>query len=464
MKRRYLIVGIVLLLVDAVGSALAFYTAYQLRLRTEYPLPLNPPPFETYIPMMLIQVAAMLFAFASARLYITRPGASRIDEFNSVFVGASVGTVISLAVTSFVLKSLDYPRLMIPYAWVLTFVYVGVARLVVRIVIGLLRRRRLAVERVIIIGAGSVGHRLMETIRNSPQLGYEVVGFIDNDPAITNVDGMPVLGTANDLPKALIDNRADDVLIALPHASSREILEIAARCEPAKVNMRVFPDVFQIIASEVSINDLNGIPLVTVHDVALRGWRLTLKRAVDVIMSSILLVILSPLLLLVAILVKLSSPGPAFYLQERVGLDGKPFPCIKFRTMRQNAEAQTGPVWATAHDDRRTRLGALLRRFSIDEFPQFINVLLGDMSIVGPRPERPAFVEQFRQEIPRYMERHKEKAGITGWAQINGLRGDTSIEERTRYDVWYVEHWSIWLDMKIMLRTVVEMVRGRNAY
>lgn len=464
MKRRYIVVGFLLLLVDALGSALAFYAAYQLRLRSEYPLPVKPPAFETYIPMMLIQVAAMLFAFATARLYITRPGASRIDELNSVFVGASVGTVISLAVTSFVLKSLDYPRLMIPYAWALTFLFVGMARLLVRIAIGVLRRRRVAVERVIIIGAGSVGHRLMETIKNSPQLGYEVIGFIDNDPSIKGVNGVPVLGTADDVPGALIQNRADDVLIALPHASSREILDIAARCEPAKVNIRVFPDVFQIIASEVSINDLNGIPLVTVHDVALRGWRLTLKRAVDVIMSSLFLVLLSPVLLLIAVLVKLTSPGPAFYIQERVGLDGKPFPCIKFRTMKQNAEAQTGPVWATPNDDRRTRFGATLRRFSIDEFPQFINVLLGDMSIVGPRPERPAFVEQFRQEIPRYMERHKEKAGITGWAQINGLRGDTSIEERTRYDVWYVEHWSIWLDIKIMLRTVLEMVRGRNAY
>jgi exopolysaccharide biosynthesis polyprenyl glycosylphosphotransferase len=170
------------------------------------------------------------------------------------------------------------------------------------------------------------------------------------------------------------------------------------------------------------------------------------------------------MLLLTALLVKLDSRGPALYLQERVGLDGLPFLCIKFRTMKPNAEVRTGPVWASANDDRRTRLGAILRRFSIDEFPQFINVLLGDMSIVGPRPERPAFVEQFRQEIPRYMDRHKEKAGITGWAQINGLRGDTSIEERTRYDVWYVENWSIWLDFKIMLRTVVEMVRGRNAY
>ena len=262
----------------------------------------------------------------------------------------------------------------------------------------------------------------------------------------------------------LIDNRIDDVLIALPHAPHQEILDIVSRCEPAHVNIRVFPDLFQIMATEVSINDLNGVPLVTVRDAALRGWRLTLKRVVDLIIGAFILILTSPVLLLLAILVKLDSPGPAFHIQERVGLDGKPFLCLKFRTMKVNAEAQTGPVWASKNDPRRTRIGAFLRRFSIDELPQFINVLLGDMSIVGPRPERPAFVEQFTQEIPRYMERHREKAGITGWAQINGLRGDTSIEERTRYDVWYVENWSIWLDFKIMMRTVIEMVRGRNAY
>lgn len=464
MKRRYVIAGLVLLFLDALMSGLAFYAAYILRLHTEYPPPVRVPTFDTYVPMLIIQVAAMITSYAFMRLYVTRPGASRIDELNAVFVGSSVGTVLSLAVTSFVLKNLDYPRLMIPYAWALTFIFVGTARLCVRIVLGIMRRHRLAVERVVIIGAGRVGTNLHETIKNSPQLGYQVIGFIDNNPAITGVDGVPVIGTTDALPDILTQNKVDDVLIALPHAPHQEILDIVSRCEPAKVNIRVFPDLFQIIASEVSINDLNGVPLVTVRDVALRGWRLTFKRVVDVILSTIILILFSPFLLLLAVLIKLDSPGPVFHIQERVGLDGKPFQCIKFRTMKVDAEAQTGPVWATANDPRRTRIGAILRRFSIDEFPKFINVLVGDMSIVGPRPERPTFVEQFRQEIPRYMDRHREKAGITGWAQINGLRGDTSIEERTRYDVWYVENWSIWLDFKIMLRTVIEMIRGRNAY
>jgi exopolysaccharide biosynthesis polyprenyl glycosylphosphotransferase len=200
------------------------------------------------------------------------------------------------------------------------------------------------------------------------------------------------------------------------------------------------------------------------RDVALRGWRLTVKRVLDFIGSAVALVMLSPLMMFVAILIKLDSAGPVFFTQERMGLDGKRFMMLKFRSMRADAEDETGPVWATPNDTRRTRLGTFIRRLSIDELPQFINVLLGDMSLVGPRPERPVFVEQFRQSIPRYMDRHREKAGITGWAQVNGLRGDTSIIERTKYDLWYIENWSVALDFRIIARTFINIFTDRNAY
>jgi exopolysaccharide biosynthesis polyprenyl glycosylphosphotransferase len=196
----------------------------------------------------------------------------------------------------------------------------------------------------------------------------------------------------------------------------------------------------------------------------MRGWDVAVKRTMDIVGAAIGLVLLSVPMLAIAVLIKATSPrGPVFLCQERVGLDGKPFQCIKFRSMRPDAERETGPVWATEDDPRRTRLGALLRRFSLDELPQLINILIGEMSLVGPRPERPHFVEQFRRTVPRYWDRHREKAGLTGWAQANGLRGNTSIEERTAYDLWYVENWTPWLDIKIMLRTVFVVVRG-NAY
>jgi exopolysaccharide biosynthesis polyprenyl glycosylphosphotransferase len=200
------------------------------------------------------------------------------------------------------------------------------------------------------------------------------------------------------------------------------------------------------------------------RDVALRGWRLTLKRALDLAVSATVLVLMAPLMAALAVLVKLDSPGPAFFVQERVGLDGRPFPMLKFRSMRVDAEAESGAVWAVRDDPRVTRLGSFMRRTSLDELPQFINVLLGQMSIVGPRPERPEFVAQFRKAVPRYMERHQERAGITGWAQVNGLRGDTSIEERTKYDLYYVENWSLLLDLKIIAKTLLSLVRDPNAY
>jgi exopolysaccharide biosynthesis polyprenyl glycosylphosphotransferase len=219
------------------------------------------------------------------------------------------------------------------------------------------------------------------------------------------------------------------------------------------------------MASEVNIGDLGGLPLLTIRDVALQGWKLALKRGMDIVVSGFVLVILSPFLLLMTIMVKLDSPGSVFFVQERMGLDARPFRMIKFRSMRIDAELG-GPGWTTPNDPRRTKLGTLMRRFNIDELPQFINVLIGDMSLVGPRPERPVYVEQFRQSIPRYMDRHREKAGITGWAQVNGLRGDTSIIERTKYDLWYIENWSLTLDIRILIRTAFQWLLGlnRNAY
>jgi exopolysaccharide biosynthesis polyprenyl glycosylphosphotransferase len=274
----------------------------------------------------------------------------------------------------------------------------------------------------------------MQKMRRSPELGYRVVGFVDDSAKVLAVQDVPVLGSIDELSELVESQEINEVIIAMPDASHQEILKIVSKCDRGKVSIKVFPDVFQIMASEVSIGDLGGLPLLTVRDTAMRGWKLTVKRLVDMVGSTIGLVLLSPIMMLLAVLIKLDSDGPVLYTQERMGLDGKSFMMLKFRSMRADAETVTGPVWTTINDDRRTRLGTVLRQISIDELPQLVNVLVGDMSLVGPRPERPIFVEQFRRTIPRYMDRHREKAGITGWAQINGLRGDTSIIERTKYD------------------------------
>ncbi len=462
-RSEWLLKGLLVFL-DAALAALAFYLAYLWRLRTENPPAVNILPFRGYLGMMAIQVGSLLTAFLLARLYHLKRGVSRLDVLTSLVAAASIGILLTSAFTSLLYKNeLDYPRLMLVYSWVLTILLVGMGRLAHDALESRLRARGFAAYNTLIVGTGEVGRMILNKIRQSPALGYKIVGFVDESCGQTDVMGVPVLGTTADLPQLIDAHAVDQVIIAMPERSHQELLEIIALCQRGRVEIKVFPDVFQIIASEMSIGDLNGLPLLTVRDIALRGWKLTLKRGMDIVGSALALIFLSPLMLLVAALVKLESPGPVFYVQERVGLDGKPFQVLKFRTMRQDAEAN-GPGWTVANDPRRTRLGKFLRRYSIDELPQFINVLIGEMSLVGPRPERPMYVEQFRQAIPRYMERHREKAGITGWAQVNGLRGDTSIVERTKYDLWYIENWSLWLDIKILLRTLVHFAKDDNAY
>lgn len=457
-----------LIFLDGLTVGLAFYLAYLIRQPT---VGENIIPFHRYWSTMLVQIASMLIVFFFSRLYHLQRAPSRIDEFYAIVAATSVGTIFSFAVTAFLFGSdtadINYPRRMVTYAWGLTILLMAVGRNLHRWVQWELQSRGYGEDRVIIVGDGQVGQMIQQKIQHSPGLGYKVVGFVTNGSTRQSVMDVPVLGHVEDLPSIIQQHGVSEVVIGLPDASHQKLLSIISLCErggKGRVGIKIFPDVFQIMATEVNIGHLNGLPLLTVRDVALRGWRLTLKRIVDIAGSAAGLILLSPGMLLTAILIKLESAGPAFYAQERTGLDANPFPCLKFRSMRKDAEAQTGPVWATKDDPRRTRIGSFIRRFSIDELPQLINIFLGQMSLVGPRPERPIFVEQFRRSIPRYMDRHREKAGLTGWAQVNGLRGDTSIIERTKYDLWYIENWSLWLDFKIILRTVFNAVAARNAY
>ncbi len=463
MRRGRGLILLTLVLTDAAMSLLAFYIAYTLR---AVALGDKIGPFSNYVLLAGIQLGNTLLVFFIYKFYHRRHAALLMDELYRIFGAVSVATLLTIAFVGFFLRDiLDYQRSMLVFAWLAALAMITLGRFVHGRVQRRLQRRGIGAERVLIVGAGEVGRMILQKIQHTPGLGYRVVGFADatanGGPA--KVMGLPVLGKVDDLPAIIEANGIAEVIIGLPEASHEELVGIISLCEREKVSIRVFPDVFQIMAAEVTISDLAGLPLLTIRDVALRGWKLTLKRLVDVAGSSLLLTFLSPLMMLVAFLIRLDSPGPVFFAQERMGLDAKPFKMLKFRSMRQDAEAN-GPGWTVKDDPRRTRIGAFIRKVSIDEWPQFINVLMGDMSLVGPRPEQPAYVEQFRQSIPRYMDRHREKAGCTGWAQINGLRGDTSIAERTKYDLWYIENWSLWLDFKIMLRTAFRAVSDKSAY
>ncbi len=467
-RRADAVFALFLVVNDMVMVALAFALAYWLRLAIAIPPAVNVAPFREYAGMMVIQVVNMLVLYFFSRLYDVKRSMPRLDEFYRIFAATSVGTIVTIAMTTFLFKNsaleLDFPRVMVIYAWFLTVVLVTLSRSLWVVVRNWLRRRGMWSDRLLIIGTGDVGRMILQKVRQMPRLGYQVVGFVDGEsPPGEEIMGVPVLGGVSDIPSLIKEHEIEEVIIGRPELSHQEMLAIISRCERGQVGIKIFPDLFQIIATELSIGDLGGLPLLTVRDVALRGWKLTLKRVVDLVGSAVGLVLLSPFLLLTAVAIKLDSPGSVLYAQERMGLDAKPFWCIKFRSMRTDAE-KDGPGWTTEGDPRVTKLGQFLRRFSIDELPQLTNVFLGEMSLVGPRPERPVYVEQFQRSIPRYMDRHREKAGMTGWAQVNGLRGDTSIAERTKYDLWYIENWSLWLDFKIILRTVFSLFGDRHAY
>jgi exopolysaccharide biosynthesis polyprenyl glycosylphosphotransferase len=455
--------AVLLVIIDVMMMVLAFVFSYYLRLWTEHLVPGDIGSLSNYLRVLAIQVLTLVGVFFFAKLYHRQRGLSHVDEFYSVFVAVSVGAIMSVAFSSVLIRNgPDYSRRMIVFHWAFTIVLVTLGRLLYGRLTWSIHSRGIGGARVLIVGTGETGRMVLRAIQRSPGLGYEVVGMVTQDSQSAEL-GVPVLGTTDELPSLIESESIDEVIIALPEATSAEILPMISDCHRAKVATKVYPSVFQLITSDLSIGHLGGLPLLTVRDTVLRGWRLTLKRAMDVVGSAVALVILSPLMLIVAFLIKLDSAGSAFYTQERMGLDEKPFQMIKFRSMKEGAEDETGPVWAVKEDPRRTRLGALIRRFSLDELPQFINVFLGEMSLVGPRPERPVFVEQFKQIIPRYVERHQEKAGLTGWAQVNGLRGDTSIVERTKFDLYYIENWSIFFDLKILIRTAFTFFRDKAA-
>ena len=266
------------------------------------------------------------------------------------------------------------------------------------------------------------------------------------------------------MPEHLVKGRVDGLMLAFDQSDAGTISRILDFTEGKNIDLFYYPEVFDLIKSNIQFVDVRGLFLLKLKSSPLSGWQGFIKRVFDVTLSIIGIMFLSPVLLLAAILVKLTSRGPVLYKQERIGMDGKTFNILKFRSMISDAEAKSGPVWAKRDDPRVTAIGRFLRRTSFDELPQLINVIRGDMSLVGPRPERPHFVQEFKSVIPKYQERHRFRSGITGWAQVNGLRGQSSIEERTKYDVYYIENWSLAFDLKILILTLVAIFKGENAY
>lgn len=449
---------------DVAVTALAWAAAYLLRFHAGLPYAEDQPPSPLrYLPVIVVSIVLAMLVFGRFRLYQERRTASPLSEALDL-IGACVLTwVLTVIVTYFFQRDL-FPRgllVLFGLVWpVLLIAWRGSARAILRAA----RKRGVNLRSAAIIGAGRSAQTLLHVLRKSPWTGIEVRYFVDDQPRDRLLWDLPVHGPTESLDDLLNEHPVDIVYVALPpgrHDQAAGVLETLAA---APVTVRVVPDLLSFHFLNHQVNQLGPLPVVDLTHSPLHGWPMLIKRGLDTLGAAILLVLLSPLLLAIAVAVKLTSPGPAIFRQKRASLGGRSFRMLKFRTMRTDAVETAGPAWTTRDDPRVTRLGSFLRKTSLDELPQLINVLAGDMSLVGPRPERPELIRRFGKQVPRYMLRHQVRAGITGWAQVHGLRGDTSLRKRVQYDMYYINNWSFGLDLRILALTVVRGFVHPNAY
>lgn len=460
---------------DAILGVVAFAAAYGIRFESNLiPVTKGHPPIAQYLAVLPFVMVLVPVAYYFQGLYSLRRNRSRVDDFFAVFIGSVVAVVFGVVSTLYfqayyvpaALKdrgALEVSQLVWGLFLVLNVALTFASRETVRRILERRWRAGVGLKRILIVGAGELGKLVADKILEHRELGYQIVGFVDERAEQDHLGyrGLPLLGTTGDTGAVCRSERVDQIYVALPleeHARLLQVIEAAAK---DLIDVKIVPDLLQFIALRARIEDLDGVPIINLNDVPLQGLSALTKRAVDLGLTVPALLLLAIPLALVALLIRLTSRGPVLYRQERMSLDGSSFTVYKFRSMYHEAEANTGPVWARDEDPRCTPVGRFLRKFDIDELPQLINVLGGDMSLVGPRPERPYFVEQFKHRYPQYMLRHKVKSGITGWAQVNGWRGNTSLEKRIEYDLYYIENWSLRLDVKIMWLT---LVRGLGLY
>lgn len=467
-EKKHRALASIYLINDAVASNLAMLCAFFLRFQLQIiPVTKGQQDFTTYVKLLPIVTIVFPLAFAVQGLYRIRPTRSKTEEWLSVAMGSVVATVVLSGVLLWVRPGSPdalYSRATLAIFMFCAMLFTILGRASVRAVVEQRHRAGKDLDRVLIAGSGDLARAVMERVNaHRDQLGFVIAGYLGNGED-AKLDPLPCLGTIDDAARVVREHAIDHVFVALPHASSEAMTALLDRLVRVCLSIHVVPDLLQFMVLRSRVEDIDGLPTINLSETPLEGWSRFAKRGIDLVIATVALIIFSPIMLAVAIAIWLEDRGPIFYRQVRMGLDGKPFEIVKFRSMRVGAENETGAKWAERDDPRRTKIGRLIRAWSLDEFPQLFNVLLGDMSVVGPRPERPQFVEQFRAEFPQYMLRHKVRAGMTGWAQVHGWRGNTSIRMRIEHDLYYIENWSLMLDMKILFMTLVHGLRHENAY
>jgi Undecaprenyl-phosphate glucose phosphotransferase len=470
----------IFVLVDVVATALAWLLAYFLRFHSEavtawLPVTKGVPELARYLlllPLIIVLWPTVLYFHG---LYQVRRGRSRIDEFFAIVTSVGVSTAVTLGATLYVrvyyrfqpevAPLWEYSQAVFGLFFVLDVILLNLGRWALRRQLERMWAAGYNVKRILVAGAGELGQIVAETLQGHRELGYRVLGFLSDDPAPPGRTGLPVLGRLDEAKAVAEAERADQVYVALPLEEHARLVGLIRSLARECLDIKVVPDLVQYATIKAALEDIDGIPIISLNETPLQGWNSMVKRGMDFLVGSSILLLLSPVFLVITFFIKWKGgKGPVFFTQERVSVDGRRFRMYKFRSMVEDAEKETGPVFATSDDPRRTPVGAILRKHNLDELPQLINVVLGDMSLVGPRPERPPFVQQFRERIPQYMLRHRVKSGITGWAQVNGLRGNTSIEKRIEYDLYYVENWSLLLDLKILILTLFRGFGQKHAY
>lgn len=454
--------------IDGALVAISYITAWWLKFESpfsnvkegEYHLDM-----QTYFRAIPFLVVGYLILYSLCKLYTPKRGTDPAGEIAHIIEANTLGIVITTSVL-FVIWQQHFSRSMIFLFFVVNTLLTTLFRGLVRYVLKVMRRSGHNMKHVLLVGYSRATEQYIDRIKMNPQWGYVVHAILDDEvPRGSLYKGVKVVGTIGNLEYILPENKLDEIAIALPLKQYNRLGSIVSLCEKSGVHTKFIPDYSEVFSSRPYTEDLMGLPVINIRNVPLTNTlNRILKRTVDFLGSFVGIILISPLLLILAVAVKLSSPGPIIFKQQRIGLHNKPFQMYKFRSMRMQSPEDEKKGWTTKGDPRVTKVGAFIRRTSLDELPQLFNVLKGDMSLVGPRPERPQYVDKFKEEIPRYMVKHQVRPGMTGWAQVNGYRGDTSIKKRIEYDIYYIENWTLGFDIRILFRTIFHGFVNKNAY
>ena len=453
------------LVIDGFVIVASYLFAYFLKFESGLLLYDEGLPMQTYMQALLPLVVGYLLLYSKLDLYSTRRASGRKRELINVIKANTVGALLFMMFL-YLINQPDFSRQMIFIFWGVCICLETIVRNLMRALMMFWWKKGYNLRYVLLVGYSGTAQSYINKVLLNPQWGYVIRGILDDKAERgTEYKGIKVLGTIDNLPLILPENKLDEIAITLSLGQYGKLKQIVDLCEKSGVHTKFIPDYAGIIPNRPYTEDIQGLPVINIRHVPLANTlNAAVKRVMDIVGSIVGIILASPIMIISAILIKLTSDGPVIFSQERVGLHNKPFYMYKFRTMIEQTENEEAKGWTTKDDPRVTKVGRFLRRTSLDELPQLFNILVGQMSLVGPRPERPQFVEKFREEIPRYMIKHQVRPGLTGWAQINGLRGDTSIEKRIEHDIYYIENWTLEFDIKIIILTVFRGFINKNAY